>query len=85
MTTLDNGTRVRRPAKKSTTDRLGEMLGDAITWIALTFIDAALLMLGADMIHNGWIPAVPTLGYWWAVGITVSAVYLSRRIFGGKR
>jgi hypothetical protein len=35
------------------------------------FVDGWLLMLAVGILHIHWWPALPTIGYWWAV-ITVA-------------
>lgn len=41
------------------------------TWLLVSTLDALLggwmLMLAVGIAHAEWIPALPTIGYWWAV------------------
>jgi len=41
------------------------------------FSDGWMLMLAVGIAHAEWVPALPTIGYWWAVLI----VYLLRGVF----
>lgn len=39
--------------------------------LALAPFDGWLLMLGVGVVHAEWIPALPTIGYYWAVVVTL--------------
>jgi hypothetical protein len=44
---------------------VGAIFRVAIAWLARGW----WLMLAVGIIHAEWVPALPTLGYWWAVAI----------------
>ena len=59
---------------------------EMISSIVLTFLGATGLMLAVAFIHETWIPAVPTLGYWDAfwiflmVDVTVNSLLFGARV-----
>lgn len=44
-------------------------------------IDGWLFMLAVGIVHDHWWPAVPTIGFWWALMLAV----LFNAIFAGTR
>lgn len=71
----------RDRARRSRRRRFGEFLVRYITsllGLALTsLLNGWLLMLAVGVIHDHWITALPTVGYWWACLV----VYLLRGVF----
>lgn len=68
---LDYAEAVRLIRKGRRAEQRGKVLEGCITGL-ITQTVAVLaggfwLMLAADVIHKHWIPALPTVGYWWAV------------------
>jgi hypothetical protein len=43
------------------------MAARIITSILMTITAGWFLMLAVGVVHHEWIPACPTIGFWWAV------------------
>lgn len=46
---------------------IGGCIGTLITTVIVTLAHGCYLMLAVGIVHDQWIPGLPTIGYWWAV------------------
>lgn len=81
MSNLNYAEAVRLIRKGRRAEQRGKTLQGCITGLITTaigaLVDGWMLMLGVGILHAEWWPAMPTIGYWWAV----LAVYLLRGVF----
>lgn len=49
----------------------GRFVQSLITTALVNFSHALLFMLAVGIAHAEWIPALPTIGYWWALLLVV--------------
>ena len=73
-------------ARPKTHTDWGTTVSHMVTGIILTFLGAGALMYGIDRVHETWISAVPTLGYWDAfviylmLDVTVGSLLFATRV-----
>jgi hypothetical protein len=64
----------RDRARRSRWKKFGEFLGKLLTALVAGFLTALingwLFMLAIGVIHEHWVSALPTLGFWWSVLIS---------------
>lgn len=46
---------------------LGDFVGAAVVSLFMAPIQGFAFMLAVGVVHHEWWPAVPTIGFWWAV------------------
>lgn len=46
---------------------ISRFVGTQLAYGIASLLNGWLLMLAVGVIHMHWIPALPTVGYWWAV------------------
>lgn len=62
--------RQRRSRGKRFGAAMGKLLVALIQGFLLALSSGFMFMLAVGVVHHEWLPALPTLGYWWAVLIS---------------
>lgn len=73
--------RARRTRRQKLRTFFEKLFQGALTSAVFSLMNGWMLMLAVGVVHAHWWPAVPTIGYWWAVLI----VWLLNGVFSARQ